>query len=789
MMVTKINIEPDFRPGFVKVGGRIPRFRYVSSLSAEFSRGTLSADSARMLLEAMLIVRSFEEMIVELRENKGQYAGLQYLFVGPTHVSIGQEAVSVGAISSLGLGDCITSNHRGHGDSLAKGFFAIQGMSDAELVRLVTCENTISEYLGFTGEAATRTELMERAVSVHIYRCIAELFGKEDGYCHGRGGGMHIADFTKGHLGANAIVGGSMGMAVGAALASRYLQEDTIVFCFAGDGAFNNGIAHESMNLATMAQFTNGLMQQRKGVPIIFGIVNNQYGMTGQQREEVTGVRFLAERAFGYSKHGLHAQIVNGMDVLAVRNASLEAVAHARAGKGPCLLEFWCTRYRGHSLSDTLVEKKDETYRSLSELESWKRLDPVYTFADKLIHGGVIDDEELEALMTKTRNRNVSLTRKAAEARNPDALDIYRGLWSQSTSRVVKDEARQASWERESVLAQRDPDTPITYREAVIEALYQEMKRDKTVALWGEDIADYGGAFGATKGLLNAFGRDRIFNTPISEAAIVGAGIGAALRGLRPVVEIMYIDFILQAMDQVANQAAKWKYMSGGQATIPLTIRTTIGGGKGYAGQHSQSIEAILAHFPGLKVVAPADAYDAKGLLTAALRDDNPVIVLEHQNLYSSNRAVSVVPLETYECPLCRAKLRIVVQSDNPRARITVVSWSHMVQVVLGAARQLAREGIELEVVDLQTLIPLDIDTILRSLGRTGRALIVHQAVEFMGLGAEIAAQLQEKGFDSLDGPVLRLAAPGVPPPAAATLEKAFLPDTADVIRAVKQML
>jgi pyruvate/2-oxoglutarate/acetoin dehydrogenase E1 component len=248
----------------------------------------------------------------------------------------------------------------------------------------------------------------------------------------------------------------------------------------------------------------------------------------------------------------------------------------------------------------------------------------------------------------------------------------------------------------------------------------------------------------------------------------------------------MYIDFILQAMDQLANQAAKWKYMSGGQPTIPLTIRTTIGGGKGYAGQHAQSLEAILAHFPGLKIALPSDAYDAKGMLKAAIRDDNPVIVIEHQNLYRHPFGKSMVPKEEYVVPLGKAKIRR--QLDESKSGVTVISWSYMVSLALQAAEQLSKEGIETEVIDLRTLYPLDIETLVKSVQKTGKVVIVHQAVRFMGFGAEVAAQLQEKAFDYLDSPVLRVAAPDVPPPAAPVLEKAFLPGEEEIIEAVKKL-
>lgn len=788
-MVREITIVPDFTPGFVEAGGKIPKFQYQNSLRQELEKGKLTWDMSLDLLKCMLLIRNLEEMIRELRENKGKYGSVKYLYSGASHLSIGQEAVPTGAIAAISPDDYITSSHRGHGDALAKGYFALRKMSDKALADLIKREEKTSHYLGLTTSNKDHEELLEEAIRLYIFRIIAELFGKEEGYCKGRGGGMHIADFSKGHLGANAIVGGSLGMAVGAAITSRVFQDKKVVVCFAGDGAFNNGIAHEAMNMATMAQFTNGLMSKRFGIPVIFAIVNNQYGMTGQQRGEVTGIDFLAQRGFAYNKKGMYAEIVNGMDVLAVLDATKRATKKARDGKGPILLEFWCSRYKGHSLSDRLDKKKDETYRTIGELEAWREIDPLRTFSGKLLEEGLINEKDLTSLENQTRKRNEDMALKAMEAPSPDPKTIYFGLFSDTTSNGVPHQFRDAPILRKPEFLDRDPNIEITYREAVIEALFEEMKRDKRVLLWGEDIADYGGAFGATRGLIKIIGRDRIFNTAISEAAIIGSGLGAALNGLRPVVEIMYIDFILQAMDQVANQAAKWKYMSGGQPTIPLTIRTTIGGGKGYAGQHSQSLEAVLTHFPGLKIALPSNAYDAKGMIKAAIRDDNPVILIEHQNLYTHPFGKSIVPKEEYLIPLGKAKIRRKIDESKAENKVTLICWLYMVPVALRAAEQLSTEGIEAEVIDLRTLYPLDIDTLVKSVQKTGRTVIVHQAVNFMGFGAEVAAQLQEKAFDYLDGPILRVTAPDVPPPAAPILEKAFMPDEKDIIEAVRKLI
>jgi len=786
-MVREIAVLPDFTPGFLEVGGKIPKFQYKRSLREELKQGNLNRQDCMDMLKCMLLIRNLEEMICELRDRKGRYGPIKYLYIGASHLSIGQEAISAGAIACSLPDDCITSNHRGHGDALAKGYFAIRGMSDASLVDLIKKDEEIARYLGLEIEGKTHDELIEEALQLHLFRMIAELFGKETGYCRGRGGGMHIADFSRGHLGANAIVGGSLGMAVGSGIASRFLGDKRVTLCFAGDGAFNNGIAHESMNMATMAQFRNGLMDKKYGIPTIFAIVNNQYGMTGQQRGEVTGIEFLAERGFAYNRDGMHAEIINGMDVLAVRDAAKRAIRLARDGQGPVLLEFWCYRFKGHSLSDKLDKVQDETYRALRELGAWQKIDPIKTFSEKLVEENIITDEEIGKLKKEARNRNEAMAMKAAEAKSPDPQRIYFGLFSDTSSDKVPEEFRNAPVLKKPSFLGRDPEKEITYGEAIIEALFQEMRRDRRVVLWGEDIADYGGAFGATRGLLEFFGRNRIFNTAISEAVIVGSGVGAALRGLRPVVEIMYIDFILQAMDQVGNQAAKWKYMSGGQAVLPLTIRTTIGGGKGYAGQHSQSLEAILTHLPGLKIVAPSNAYDAKGMLTSAIRDDNPVIFIEHQNLYRHPLSSSKVPGEEYLVPLGKSK--IIRKTDSSERSVTIIAWSSTVPIALRAADRLDKGNIEAEVIDLRSLYPLDMDTIARSIHKTNKAVIVHQAVQCMGFGAEITAQIQERAFDYLDAPVLRVAAPNTPPPSSPVLEKAFLPNEEDVVNAVEKLI
>jgi pyruvate/2-oxoglutarate/acetoin dehydrogenase E1 component len=319
------------------------------------------------------------------------------------------------------------------------------------------------------------------------------------------------------------------------------------------------------------------------------------------------------------------------------------------------------------------------------------------------------------------------------------------------------------------------------YRDALRDALVEEMTRDARVIFYGEDVADYGGAFKLSKGLLEAFGRERVFNTPISEAAICGTAVGAAIVGLRPVVELMYMDFALMSSDQIANQAAKWHYMSGAQVEVPLVIRASVGAGKGYGGQHSQSLESVFTHIPGLQVIYPANPADAKGLLKSAIRTNNPVLFVESQGLYPVK---GVVPEEEYLVPIGQA--RVAREGTD----VTLVGWGPAVPDLLAAAETLAAEhGVEAEVVDVRSLVPLDMETILASVRKTGRCVVASQAVLVGSYVNEIVARIQLEAFDYLDGPVGRIGAANGISPQAESLERAFLPSAGDVVRAVLALL
>lgn len=320
----------------------------------------------------------------------------------------------------------------------------------------------------------------------------------------------------------------------------------------------------------------------------------------------------------------------------------------------------------------------------------------------------------------------------------------------------------------------------LTYAEAVNEALREEMRLDPTVVLMGEDIGAYGGVFKVTKGLYNEFGANRVIDMPISETGFIGAGVGAAMTGLKPVIEIMWVDFTLVAMDQIVNQAAKMSYMSGGQTPVPLVIRTQGGGGRGNGAQHSQSLETLFAHIPGLKVAVPGTPYDAKGLLKSAVREGCPVLFIEHKMLYAQKGAV---PEESYTIPLGVADVK------RTGGDVTIACLSRMVPFSLEAAQLLSKEGIEAEVIDMRTLVPLDTVTVIRSVCQTHRLVIVHEAVSAFGWGAELAARVAEEAFDELDAPIVRVGAENTPVPYNMKLEREMLPQVSDIVTAVRKMI
>jgi pyruvate/2-oxoglutarate/acetoin dehydrogenase E1 component len=568
---------------------------------------------------------------------------------------------------------------------------------------------------------------------------------------------MHIADVEKGNLGATGIVGGNIPVATGAGLSVKMRNTDQVVLCFFGDGAVNTGNFHESLNMASVWN-----------LPVIYICENNQYAMSVPWRS-ASKLPDVAQRAAAY---GIPGVTVDGMDVLAVRDAVAEAVARARAGGGPTLVECKTYRWYGHSRSDPRV------YRTKEEEETWRERDPIEALKRELSEWKIASDTEIQAVEDGARQAIGHAVKFALEeSPDPNPSDLYYGLLAPPKT-TAEDMAREREL-RHRVRTDKSMRV-IPYWQALNEAMREEMERDPRVFLMGEDIGLYGGAYGATRGLIDLFGEERVRDTPISEAAIGGAAVGAAMSGMRPMAEIMYVDFTPLAMDQLANQGAKNRYMFGGKTIVPMVIRTEGGAGRGIAAHHSQSLEALWVHFPGIYVVMPATPYDAKGLLKASIRDDNPVMFIEHKMLYGTK---GPVPEEDYIIPLGLADVK------REGSDITVITYSRMVLRSLEAAEALAKEGIDVEVIDLRTLKPLDTETIVGSVKKTGRVVVVYEGYTTGGFGAEIVACINELAFDWLDMPVVRVGAADVPVPMSEPLEDAAIPDTQRIIEAIRQIL
>ncbi len=661
---------------------------------AAASNLTVPAETLTRLFETAIRIRTFDERATELFK--------EGLVKGTAHSYVGEEAIAAGACLNLEQSDYIGSYHRGHGHCIAKG--------------------------------ASMDKMM------------AELLGRDTGACRGLGGSMHIADMALNILGANGIVGATMPLGAGAALAAKLRKSNQVVIAFFGDGASNQGVFHEAMNLASIWK-----------LPMIFICENNQWALTTSYLD-TTSVDHVAKRASAYSMPGI---TVDGNDALEVYRVVGEAVERARAGEGPTLIEAMTWRWGQHSMRTNTLDK-----RTPEQMQSWKEKDPVLLLANR-IRTELPDGEEIVATMTRNAEEEVEAALQFA-------------LKSPEASVAVMTDSVYAPH-----LAHREPTSAgsreLTYVEALNEALRQEMRRDEEVFVMGEDVGEADGLFKVTEGLFREFGGERVRDTPISEATFCGAGVGAAIAGMRPVIEVQIFDFVTQMMDMIVNQAAKFRFMNGGIPKVPLVIRGPQGGGIRLAAQHSQSLEAWFAHIPGLVVVAPSTPFDAKGLLISSIRDDNPVIFLEHKMLYLGQRGP--VPEEPYAIPLGKGDIK------REGTDVTIVATQFMVQRALAAAAQLERDGISVEVIDPRTIRPLDEDLILSSVKKTSRLVIVHEACLTGGFGAEISALVNEKAFDWLDAPVTRVGGLDVPMPYNDQLEQTVMPNQARIVAAVQSVL
>jgi len=575
---------------------------------------------------------------------------------------------------------------------------------------------------------------------------IAELLGRAAGCSRGRGGSMHLFAPEVGLLGTSGIVGPCILQAAGAGYSFRLLKNDRVAVAFFGDGAVNNGAFHEGLNLAAIWK-----------LPVLFVCENNQFA-TEVPFAYSAGNPDVAARGAVYGMPGV---AVDGNDVLAVRTAAGEAVRRARAGEGPTLLE--CRTYRTRPHAEGMG---DFGYRTREEVEAWKERCPLRQLRDRLIATGVASDRELSAIDAEIEREIDEAYRRAESSPWPDPADAATHVYA----------------EPRTPPAAPGPDTSrsVTWMQATLEALSAEMEANHRIFVLGEGIGKRGGNFRTTAGLYDRFGPERLRDAPISERGFTGLAGGAAMTGTRPVVDFMFADFLLDAVGEVINQIAKMQYMSSGRLKMPVLLRGCIGIGHSAATHHSGSYFPMYAHFPGLRVVVPSNPFDAKGLLHHALRCDDPVFFLEHRELLSLK---GPVPEAAYELPFGQAA---VVRNGRD---VTVVAIALMVQRALQVCDRLAADGISVELIDPRTVAPLDSETILESVARTGRLLIVDETFGPFGLGAEVAARIADEGFDDLDAPIRRLNGVHTPTPYSPPLEAAVVPSVEMIERAIRDLV
>ncbi len=686
----------------------------VRQTSALIEKQGLTKAQVIDMLRQMMEIRALEMNISSLLSRA--------VLKGASHLYAGEEAVAVGAVAALRDADLVTSTHRGHGHAHAHGDSAAKTPEEKQM---------------------------------HYNKMMAEVLGKSGGYCKGKGGSMHIADVAHGNLGATGIVGGNIPVAVGAGLAQKLQNTGQVVLCFFGDGASNTGNFHEALNMASLWD-----------LPIIFVVENNLYAMSVPWKKS-SKLPNVADRAAAY---GIPGVVVDGMNALAVREAVSEAVDRARSGEGPTIVEAKTYRWFGHSHSDP------RAYRTKEEEAEWRSRDPIPNLGRQLIAAGLLSDEQFEGMdeEVSVKLEAAMAYSEASPAPKPEELNTDVFAPAKWTKADFDTDARL----RAAIAADASQFPEMMYNQALAQAMREEMLADESVFLMGEDIGLYGGAYGATRGLFEEFGDARVMDTPISEATIGGAAVGAAMSGMRPVCEIMYVDFTPLAMDQIANQGAKNRYMFGGTTSVPMVCRTEGGAGRAIAAHHSQSLESLWTHFPGIYVVMPATPYDAKGLLKAAIQDDNPVMFIEHKMLYKTK---GPVPDEDYIIPFGVADVK------REGSDVTIVTYSRMVLRALEAAEVLAKEGIDVEVVDLRTLVPLDIETIVKSVKKTGRVVGVTEAYENTSFINEVLARINEEAFDWLDAPMIRVASANVPVPRAEVLEDLCVPNVARIAAACRK--
>ncbi len=638
---------------------------------------------------AMHRIRVFEQAVLDLRA--------QDHVKGSVHPCLGQESAPVGVLAAARPKDPIVATYRGHGWAVASGV----PMSDIA----------------------------------------AEILGREGGTNNGRGGSAYLSAPGTRFIGENSIVGAGLPVAAGMALASRVRGLDEVAIVSFGDGATNQGAAHEAFVMAVA-----------RGLPVLFVCENN--GWSEMTPIGATVPVPLAERAAAY---GMATWTVDGRDVVSVAHAARTALGHARDTPAPVFLEILVPRIAGHYNADI------EHYRDESDKTEARERDPLQFSRSQLLAAGLAESD----LTTAEAEIGAQVAQALEDAlqRPVAAGDVHEHV---TASRPISRPSPHTSGRE------------VTYGLAINEALRREMAARPETVLFGEDVAIPGGVFGVSRGLRREFGEGRVFDTPIAEAAILGAAVGASQRGLRPIVEIMWADFLLVALDQLVNQAANVRYLSEGRATAPMLVRTQQGVTPGSCAQHCQSLEALLTHIPGLKVGLPGTPADGYAMTRAAIEDPDPVILIEARSLYLTK---GMVDFEAAPETVGGSVLR------REGKDLLIVTWGAMQHACMEAAARLHDDGIDAGVLDLRWLAPLDFDAIRTHLAtHSGKLVIAHEANVTGGFGAEVAARVASDALDVLDGPILRVGTPDSRIPAAPSLQAALVPSVGSIVAAAQRL-